>query len=345
MFPLKGVLLSRWLVMVGGMACSAALAQTTPDLKIGMIGLDTSHVISVAELLNDPAAKDHIPGARIVCAFKAGSPDVEMSRTRIEGFATELRDKYGVALVDSIAEVVARSDAIMIMSVDGRIHLRQAREVFPSGKPVFMDKPLAASLDEAVAIVRLAHETHTPLLSASPFRFSAGLAHLREAPIGRIRGAVSYGNGTSEEHMPPLFFEGIHPVEALFTVLGPGCESVNCLHTADTEVATGLWSGGRTGVVYGLRNGKTPVGTTVFGQTASLTDTNYRNEGFLPLTRQIITFFQTRKSPLPPENTLEIIAFMEAADQSQQRQGAAVNVQRLLAQEGVDVTLEKPLKP
>ena len=326
-------------------ACSSAMAQETPELKIGMIGLDTSHVISVAALLNDPAAKEHIPGGRIACGFKAGSPDVEMSRTRIDGFAAELKDKYGVAIVDSIAEVVARSDAIMIMSVDGRVHLRQAREVFPSGKPVFMDKPLAASLDEAVAIVRLAKETHTPFLSASPFRFSAGLKTLREAPIGPIRGAITYGNGASEAHMPPLFFEGIHPVEALFTVLGPGCESVTCIHTPDTEVATGLWSDGRTGVVYGLRTAKTPVGTTVFGQKGPATDTTYRNEGFGPLTRQIITFFQTRKSPLPPENTLEIIAFMEAADQSRQKQGAPVSVKALLAKEGVDTALEQPLSP
>jgi len=331
--------ISRSLSLLAGLllplAAQSAPAQTVPELKIGIIGLDTSHVISVAEMLNDPAAKDHIPGGRVVCAYKGGSPDVELSRTRIEGFTAQMKDKYGVALVDSIAEVVARSDAIMIMSVDGRVHLRQAREVFPSGKPVFLDKPLAANLHEAVAIVRLAEQTHTPFFSASPYRFTAGLKKLLEAPIGGIRGAVSYGNGTSEAHMPPLFFEGIHPVEALFTVLGSGCESVNCVHTADTEVATGLWSGGRTGVVYGLRTHKAPVGTTVFGQNGSMTDTTYRLEGFAPLVRQIITFFQTRESPVRPEATLEIIAFMEAADQSRQQHGAAVSVTQLLASEGI----------
>jgi len=330
-------LLSPCLALAACLGCSAALAQTAPDVKIGIIGLDTSHVISVAALLNDPAAKDHIPGARVVCAFKAGSPDVELSRTRIEGFTAQMRDQYGVTLVDSIAEVVARSDAIMIMSVDGRIHLQQAREVFPSGKPVFLDKPLAANLHEAVAIVRLAEQTHTPFFSASPYRFSPGLKKLRETPIGGIRGAISYGNGASEAHMPPLFFEGIHPVEALFTVLGSGCESVSCVHTTDTEIATGVWSRGRTGVVYGLRTRKTPVGLTVFGQTGPLFETNYRYDGYGPLTQQIVTFFQTRKSPLQPEATLEIIAFMEAADQSRQQHGAEVSVPQLLASEGVSL--------
>jgi predicted dehydrogenase len=327
------------LILSTCVACAAALAtftaraESTPEIKIGMIGLDTSHVISVAALLNDPAAKDHIPGARVVCAFKVGSPDMEMSTSRIEGFASQLRDKYGVQLVDSIAEVIARSDAIIIMSVDGRVHLQQAREVFASGKPVFLDKPLAANLRDSVAIVRLAEQTHTTFFSASPFRFSPSLKRLRETPVGAIRSAIAYGNGGSEPHMPPLFFEGIHPVEALFTVLGTGCDSVSCTHTDDSEVATGVWSGGRTGVVIGLRTRKTPVGVTAFGQKGPVSDTEFRSEGFAPLTREIVTFFQTRRAPVSPHDTLEIIAFLEAADQSQQRHGASVSVKDLLAKE------------
>ena len=77
--------------------------------------------------------------------------------------------------------------------------------------------------------------------------------------------------------------------------------------------------------------GLAEVGATVFGEKASLTDTSYGAEGFRPMVEQVLTFFRTRRTPVPPEDTLEIIAFLEAADQSQRQQGARVDVRRLLA--------------
>ncbi len=318
-------------ILAGGFLSAITLARGQPDLKIGMIGLDTSHVVLVTTLLNDAAAPGHIAGARVVCAYKGGSREMEKSWSRVDKFAAELRDKHGVALVDSIAEVVARSDAVMIMSVDGRMHLAEAREVFGKGKPVYIDKPLATTLSEAAAIVQLSRATHTPFFSASPFRYTEGLRRLREAPLGRMRGAVSYGNATAAAPLSELFYEGIHPVEALFTVMGGGVESVTSIRTKDTDVLTGLWPDGRTGVVYGLRNGDNSFGVTVYGEKAIRSETKYVDEGFAPLTREIIAFFQTGRPPLAPEAMLEIIAFIEAAEQSQRAGGAPVDVARLLS--------------
>ena len=188
--------------MVLLLAASASMLAGQSELKIGLIGIDSSHSGRFAQAFNDPAAPGRVAGARIVCGFKGGSPDMERSRSRVEAFSAELRDKYGVVLVDSIAEVVARSDAIMILSVDGRAHLPQAKAVFGSGKPVFIDKPLGGSLAEAIQIVRLAQETRTPLLSCSNYRFAAELAKIKAASPGRVRGAISYGPATLEPLMP-----------------------------------------------------------------------------------------------------------------------------------------------
>jgi hypothetical protein len=313
---------------LAGLIVAAGLvrpARGEADVRIGLIGLDTSHVVLLTALLNDPAAKDHVAGGHVVCAYQGGSPDMDISRLRIDGFTAQLRDRYGVAIVGSIAELLARCDAVVIESVDGRVHLRQAREVFPSGKPVFMDKPLGNNLAEARAIVRLARATHTPLFSASPYRFTAGLTGLREAPIGPVRGAVTYGNGKNEPHMPDLFYEAIHPLEALFVLLGPGCQSVSCLRTAESDVLTGVWPGGRTGVVYALRDTQgVDAGAMIFGARGVRSNATFPQEGFRPLTQQIVTFFRTRRSPVPLEETLEILAVMTAANESHRRGGLPV---------------------
>ncbi|MEY4940462.1 MAG: hypothetical protein RIQ93_2197, partial [Verrucomicrobiota bacterium] len=154
------------------------------ELKLGIIGLDSSHCIRFGRIFNDPQDKEHLPGARVRWAYKGGSPDVELSRSRVEGFTVDMRDKYGVTLVDSIAELCAKSDAILMLSLDGRAHLPEARQVFAAGKPVFIDKPLAGSYAEGLAIARLAREMKVPIFSSSPRRFSPGIEKLRQAKVG-----------------------------------------------------------------------------------------------------------------------------------------------------------------
>jgi hypothetical protein len=319
----------RLAFFVSGLAAAfASAASAQPEIRIGMIGLDTSHVTVIASRLNDPASPNHVAGARVVCAVPGGSPDVEMSRTRVAGYTAELRDKYGVRIVGAIPELLDRCDAVMIMSVDGRPHLAEARAVFGHGKPVFIDKPLAASLADAKAIVALGKETRTPFFSASAFRFSSDLAAtLADPGMGGIRGAVAYGNGTSMEHMGPLFFEGIHTVEALCLAMGSfDCQSVSCVHAPDAEAAIGTWPGDRVGVLYAVRNGRAPHDVILFGRKKVHT-VNFDAENFYgALTQAVVHFFQTRAEPFPPEQTLRIIAFMEAADRSRQMGGCPVPV-------------------
>jgi predicted dehydrogenase len=313
----------------------ALLAAPHPDaaeLRIGLIGLDTSHVIAFTQLLNDPAHPSHVPGGRVVAAFKGGSPDLPDSRDRVEGYTQELREKWGVQILDSIEALCAAVDAVMLESVDGRPHLEQARPVLRARKPLFIDKPMAGSLRDVIEIFRLARETGTPCWSSSSLRYYPGLIELKKTDVGVVRGAVSTGPAPLEPHHPDLFWYGIHPTEALFAVLGTGCARVVRTHTPDTDVVTGVWRDGRVGTLIGIRNAAAPYRVTLFG-TRAVVDQKPGGD-YAPLIREVMRFFQTGVVPVPPEETLELFAFMEAADESKRRGGAPVTLDEVFAAAG-----------
>ena len=197
---------------------------------------------------------------------------------------------------------------------------------------MFIDKPLGGNLAEAIQIVRLAQETRTPLLSCSNYRFAAELAKIKAASPGRVRGAISYGPATLEPLMPDLYFYGVHPTEALYEILGRGCESVARVNTPDTDIVTGIWSGARTGVLYGVRSGRVPNSVVVFGANKTITET--LENAFPALSEQILRFFRTRQTPVNVLETLEIMAFMEAADESKRRGGAPVTLAEVMTRHG-----------
>src|ERR1700722_15027958 len=80
------------------------------EIRLGIIGTDTSHVIAFVKLLNDPLSPDHVPGAVIVGAFKGGSPDIEASSSRVNGFADELRTKWQVKFYSDIPNLCKNVD-------------------------------------------------------------------------------------------------------------------------------------------------------------------------------------------------------------------------------------------
>ena len=309
-----------------------ATLSTAAELRIGMIGLDTSHVIAFTKLLNQTNAKDHIPGARVVAAFKGGSQDIESSRTRLEGYTRQLEKDYGVKIVPTIEELCTLVDAVMLESVDGRPHLAQARPVINAGKPMFIDKPLAGSLRDAIEIYRLAREKKVPIFSSSSYRFHQSMTELKATEFGEIRSVISTGPAHLESHHPDLFWYGIHPTEALFTVLGRGCEQVSRTHTPDTDVVTGLWSGGRIGILHGHRKAASDHKVSVFGTKKSAEQKP--GGGYVELVREIVQFFQTGKAPIDPLETIEMFAFMEAADESKRKGGAPVRIQDVLKMHG-----------
>jgi hypothetical protein len=300
-------------------------------IKIGIIGLDTSHVVAFTSLLNDPKNANHIPGCKVVAAFKGGSPDIEASSGRIEGFTKTLKEKWGVEIVDSIEALCTKVDAVLLESVDGRPHLDQVRPVFAAKKRVFIDKPLAGSLKDGREIARLSKESGTPFFSASSIRFYESIIKTKEDPdLGKIIGCESFGHFSTEPHHPDLFWYGVHAVEGLFSVMGPGCESVSRVETGNTMIVVGKWKDGRIGTFRGFRKGGKEYGVTVFGEKAERSSLGIRGKnGYGNLVAEIVKFFKTGTPPVSVEEMLDVLAFMEGADVSKAKGGAEVRLDEL----------------
>src|SRR4051812_23445796 len=244
----------------------ASAAQQTKPLRAGIIGLDTSHVEAFTGLLNDPKAKGDLAGVRVVAAYPGGSQDIPESRNRLASYTKTLREKYGVEIVDSIDELLKKVAVVLRESVDGRPHLKQALPVLKARKPLFIDKPVAGSLADAIALFDLAREYGTPCFSSSSLRFSPGILGMRNDPkVGKVLGCAAYGPCSLEPHHPDLFWYGVHGVETLYTIMGTGCVSVTRVHTKGTDYVTGTWKDGRIGTFRGIREGAAGYGALVFG--------------------------------------------------------------------------------
>jgi len=328
--PFRALLLAGWML---ALSITHGMAE---NLRIGIIGLDTSHSEQFTLRLNDTANPNHVPGGRVVVAFPTGSPDLEESKSRIDGFTATLRDKFGVRIAGSIADLCKEVDAIMLLTLDGRPRLEQMKQVIAAGKPVFMDKPVAASLKDAVEIYKLASTAQVPVFSASALRWFPGIIEVATAEKEPALGAISYGPAHILQHHPDLFFYGIHPAEGLFTVMGTGCISVTRSSTPAASVVTGIWAGGRIGTLHAIHEGAKGYKITRFGEKAI---TEQKTEGdYTPMLREIVKFFETKQAPVTAKETLEIYAFMEAAEESKRRDGKSITLREVMIKAGAPET-------
>jgi len=290
-------------------------------LQIGMIGLDTSHVTAFAELLNKPDHPYHVPGGKVAAAYPGGSPDFELSYSRVQGFTDTLAGTYGVRIVESIEGVAEASDVILLESVDGRVHLEQFRKLAPFGKPVFIDKPFAVSSEDAAAIAAIAREHRVTLMSCSALRYAEGLAaELKEGTGPSVIGMDCYGPMALQPTQPGLFWYGIHTVEMLFAGMGRGCVQVSAATNADHDFITGVWKDGRIGTIRGNRKGNNQFGAVIHRESGSKAVDIYASQKpyYASMLERIMEMFRTGQAPIEIEETLEIIRFIEAANESRE---------------------------
>lgn len=293
--------------------------------RIGIIGLDTSHCIAFTKDLNSAGASAY-GGYKITAAYPKGSLDIASSVSRVPGYIENVKAN-GVEIVDSIEALLDQVDVVLLETNDGRRHLPQAVPVLKAGKPVFIDKPVAASLADAMAIFELASHYKTPVFSSSSLRFMSSAQDVAQGSIGKVLGADAYSPCALEPTHPDFFWYGIHGVETLYTVMGTGCTEVSRVHTEGTDIAVGVWGDGRVGTFRGTRTGKHLYGGTAYGEKANATLGPFG--GYQPLLTEIVKFFQTGVPPVKAEDTLEICAFMEAADLSKAHKGAPASLEEI----------------
>jgi predicted dehydrogenase len=318
-------ILAAFLVLQAASTAPPSPAWATKDLRAGIIGTDTSHVPAFTK-----AFRDH-PEWRIkvVAAFKAGSPDFPISANRVEGFAKTIQAEYGVELVDSIDALLAKVDVVLLESVDGRPHLAQVTPVLKARKAVFVDKPLAASLEDARTIAALAKETGTPLFTSSSVRFHPDIPKMRDIKsIGDVtRVQANYQLNVVPFH-PDLYYYGIHGVEALYAVMGTGCTTLSRKVAPGSDVTTCTWKDGRVGTYKALLTAdpKQPVLELTGSSGTASTGGPSSYDGLIVA---IAEFFHTGRSPVPIAETLEVFEFMTAAQISKDKGGVAVKLSDL----------------
>ena len=291
--------------------------EPAKPMRIGMIGLDTSHCLAFADMLNKDNPAPEFAGFRLVLVYPKGSPDIESSVSRVPDYTTKIK-ALGVEICDDLDTMISQVDAVLLETNDGRPHLEQVIPVLKAHKPVFIDKPIAGSLADTIAIFELAKQYKTPVFSSSSLRFSKAVQDIRNGSIGKVTGCDAYSPCSLEATHPDLYWYGIHGCETLFTVMGAGCESVVRTSTKDFDQVTGVWTDGRIGTFRGIRAGGSGYGGTAFGEKSVATLGKF--DGYGPLLVEICKFFRTGEAPVSAEETIDLYAFMEAADESK-RQG------------------------
>jgi hypothetical protein len=319
---MRRILLS--LIAVGAVLAAGAsgdAAETPKPLRAGIIGTTTSHVPAFTNVINDPNAEGDLADVEVVAGFTGGIEDNPSSWDRREKYTEFLREK-GCTIYDTIEEMLKHVDVVLLEEVDGRPHLEWARPVIAAGKPLFIDKPMAASLADVLEIFRLAKEAGVPCFSSSSLRFASGFQAARQGePFGKVQKCTAWGPMSIEPHHPDLFWYGVHGVEILFTIMGPGCKTVT---RVEENKVVGVWEDGREGTFIGQKGyGAEVVGSKESGQAGG-------SEGYKPLVIEICKFFKTGKPPVSAEETIEVFAFMEAADESKRQGGAAVSIESVL---------------
>ncbi len=315
-------------LVVVGVSRTLHAAEPGKVIRAGIVGTTTSHVQAFTGAINNPEAPGDLADVKVVAGFTGGVKDNPSSWDRREKYSDYLREQ-GCTIYDTIEEMMKHVDVVLLESVDGRPHLEQAKPVIAAGKPLFIDKPMAGSLADVIEIFRLAKEAGVPCFSSSSLRYSSEYQLMRNnSPIGDIVGCAAYSPCSLEEHHPDFFWYGVHGMEILFTIMGPGCETVTRVHTDGTDMAVGVWEGGRIGTFRGIRDGKRGYGATVFGSKGVQTCIKY--DGYVPLVNEICKFFKTGVAPVPAEETIEMFAFMEAADESKRQGGVPVSIESVL---------------
>jgi len=317
------------LMLVLSCCCFQFSAADEPgkNVRVGIIGLDTSHVTAFTKLLNADNPKPEFAHCRVVAAYPQGSADIESSVSRVPKYTEQIKE-MGVTIVDSIEELVGQVDVVLLESNDGRVHLEQILPALKAGKRTFVDKPMAASLVDVIAIFEAAQLFGTPVFSSSSLRYGQGTLAAVRGEIGDVVGCDTRCSCSLEPTHPDFFWYGIHGVESLFAVMGTGCQQVVRMHSAGSDMAVGMWEGGRIGSYRGIRDGKPEYSGTAIGTEKILPVGQY--DGYAPLVVEIVKFFKGGDVPVSEAETIEIFAFMEAADESKRQGGVPIAIGPLI---------------
>jgi hypothetical protein len=265
----------------------------------------------------------------VVKALPGGSKLFSSSYNRVEQITKNMKE-LGIEIVDSLEAVGEDVDAIMLESVDGRQHLEQFKVLVKFGKPIFIDKPFTCSYPDAKAIADLAAENNVPIMTASAIRYAAGLSELNKTG-NKIHTCDTFGPMAILDDYPGYFWYGIHTVEMLYSFMGAGCVELKVEMSDNLDITIAKWNDGRVATLRGARfdGGGYSFGCTIStDQGIEFSLTANEPPFYACLLKKIIPFFQTGKSPIAIEESLETIAFIDAMNESYNNNGKVIELEK-----------------
>ena len=283
-------------------------------IKAGIVDMDTSHVIQFTKRYNHLEIDEDqwVEGVRVV----AGLPGVAApgSEERQSEYIQQLQD-WGVQMVDTPKALLDAVDVVLVESLEGGKHLERARPFIEAGRPIFIDKPFTDSVEDAERLIALAHQHGARLMTGSSLRYAIEIQelHADAERTGPVLAAVAYSPSSPLNDIPALVNYGVHGVETLYGVMGGGCQKVSSVDYHTLQTVTGQWPDGRTGVMVGIQQGARGYGFSAYGEKAAV----HReiDSGFIyrELLKAMARFFQTGEPPIPIEQSLEVMVFIQKA--------------------------------
>jgi len=284
-------------------------------IKVAVIGLDTSHSVEFPKLIQDPATPEafRVPELAVTRCLRFETPFQKK-----EGLdrRQEYLESIGVRVTENFDEAVADCSAILIEINDPSRHLEFFEKCASLGKPLFLDKPFADTLENTQRIMAAAKRSGTRFFTASALRFDKdledGLAENTVPEAVTVWGPLGKAPAGSS-----IVWYGVHTFEILQRIMGCGAVAVHTLKDPHGIVCRVLYADGRHGIVE-LTEGVYRYGTLIrdHKQREQLIQVTGRVPFYFMLLKQIVRFLEAGEQPVPLTDSLEIMKMLAAAERS-----------------------------
>ena len=246
---------------------------------------------------NYPKLIEEVSGGRYDVRYAYGKIDSPLGGMTNREWA----EKYGIELLDSIEEVVEKSDRLIVLSPDNpEMHEELCELPLKSGKLVYVDKTFATDRAAAERIFAHARANNTKCYSSSALRFSSELKDIDKKSIYKI---YSEGPGTYELY-------SIHPMESIVCLMESRAKHVMFTGECGHPSMIIRFEDGRYAQMYQTKC--SPFRITVENQENESNTVTIESDYFHMFIEELVEFFDTGAVPVPPEQTIDIMAIIEA---------------------------------
>ena len=283
------------------------------EIKVALIGLDTSHTIEFARRIQAPDCPpdQKVSGLRATACLRFSTPFQNEDGLNLR--QKQLED-WGIKVTTDFNDAVKGCDAIMLEINDASYHLEYFKKCAGLGKPIFLDKPLADNIENGLEIVRLAKKNKVNAISASSLRFDAGLikacAEMPNPTFVSVYGPLGVAPAGSS-----IVWYGVHAFEMLEKAMGKGSACVTVRTDGAGVVAIMDYPDKKRGVVE-LTKGAWIYGGTLRNSETAISYSVVAGSLYANIMKEIEKFFRTGKASFNLEDTVEVMAMLDAAERS-----------------------------